>query len=60
MAELRALTVQSGTDKKQVVRKSDMSKPRRTATTPAEKKKTQGNMARCEQCVLLTFLPFRL
>lgn len=49
MAELRALTVQSGTEKKQVVRKSDMSKPRRpaaTTTTPAEKKKAQGNMVR--------------
>ncbi|CAO3581972.1 unnamed protein product [Absidia cylindrospora] len=42
MAELRALTVQAGTEKKQVVRKSDISSTKRRPVATAEKKKTPG------------------
>ncbi|ORZ26051.1 hypothetical protein BCR42DRAFT_401487 [Absidia repens] len=42
MAELRALTVQAGTEKKQVVRKSDISSTKRRPVATAEKKKTQA------------------
>ncbi|KAI8331900.1 hypothetical protein BC941DRAFT_382119 [Chlamydoabsidia padenii] len=45
MAELRALTVQSGTEKKQVVRKSDITNSKRRpagTTTTTDKKKPQA------------------